>query len=92
MNLTLSLLVSRIWPWWGQGIEESGGYLGASKYDGPFAEAQFGGDHDTGRLVELAQQVDQQCAAPEALNGRWPNAVAIWALPVPGSLEETRLV
>lgn len=41
----------------GAGDQESGGYLGASKDGGLFAEAQFGAAHDAGRLVELAQQV-----------------------------------
>ena len=46
----------------GQAVEESGGHLGIAEDRGPFAEAQIGGADDTGALVELAQQVEQQGA------------------------------
>lgn len=46
-----------------QAIEESGGHFGVAEDGGPFAEAQIGGDDDTGALVELAKQVEQQGSA-----------------------------
>ena len=44
----------------GKAIEQGGGHLGIAEHGGPFAEAQVGGDDDTGALIELAQQVEQQ--------------------------------
>jgi len=46
-----------------QAIEQRGGHLGVAEDAGPFAEAQVGGDDDAGSLVELTQQVEEQCAA-----------------------------
>ena len=60
----------------GQAIEQGGGYLGihcpagvcmqtsrGAEDGGPFAEAEVGGDDDAGALVELAQEMEQQCTA-----------------------------
>ena len=46
-----------------EAIEESGRHLGIAKDAGPFAEAQVGRDDDTGSLIELAEQMEEQCAA-----------------------------
>ena len=45
----------------GQAIEQRGGHLGIAEDAGPFAEAEVGGDDDTGMLVEPAQQMEEQC-------------------------------
>lgn len=42
----------------GQAIEQSCRHLGVAEDRGPFAEAEVGGDDDTGALIELAQQVE----------------------------------
>jgi hypothetical protein len=47
----------------GETIEQGGGHLGVAEDCGPLAEAEVGGDDDAGALVELAQQVKQQCPA-----------------------------
>ena len=47
----------------GQTIEQSGRHLGVAENGCPLAEAEVGGDHDAGPLVELAQQVEEQCSA-----------------------------
>lgn len=44
----------------GEAIEQRGSHLGIAEDPGPFAEAEVGGDHDAGALVELGQQVEQQ--------------------------------
>jgi len=58
----------------GEPIEESGGHLCVAKDGPPFAEAEIGGDDDAGSLVELAQQVEEQCAA-RGVNGRYLAAI-----------------
>ena len=45
----------------GQAIEQRGGHFGIAEDAGPFAEAEVGGDDDTGMLVEPAQQMEEQC-------------------------------
>jgi hypothetical protein len=47
----------------GEPVEQCGGHLGVAEDAGPFTEVQIGGDNHAGTLVELAQQVEQQCAA-----------------------------
>ncbi len=47
----------------GEAVEQGGGHLGITKEGGPFAEAEVGGDHHAGALVELAEQMEQQGAA-----------------------------
>ena len=47
----------------GEPIEQRGGELGIAEDIGPFREAQIGRDDEAGALVELADQVEQQCAA-----------------------------
>ncbi len=37
--------------------------LRGTKHIGPFAEAQVRGDDDAGLLIELAEQMEQQCPA-----------------------------
>jgi hypothetical protein len=44
-------------------LEQRGGHLGVAEDAGPFAEAQVGRDDDARVLVELAQQMEEQCAA-----------------------------
>ena len=46
-----------------QAVEHCGGHLGIAEDLGPFAEAEVGGDDHAGALIELAQEVEQQCAA-----------------------------
>jgi len=46
----------------GEAIEQRGGHLGIAEDRGPVAEAQIGGDDDTGSLVELAEEMEQQRA------------------------------
>ena len=41
-------------------VEQCRGHLGIPEHTGPLAEAQVGGDHDAGALVEFGQQVEQQ--------------------------------
>ncbi len=41
-------------------IQQGSSQLGVAKHARPFGEAQVGGDHHTGVLVELGQQVKQQ--------------------------------
>ena len=55
----------------GEAIEQSGGHFCVTKDARPFTEAQFGGDDDAGTLVELAQEVEQECPTRKALNGRY---------------------
>ena len=43
-------------------IQQGGGHLGIAEDAGPLAQAQVGGDHDAGALVEFAEQVEQQRA------------------------------
>ena len=43
-----------------EAIEKSCGHLGVTEHGGPFAEAEIGGDDDTGVLVEPAQQMEEQ--------------------------------
>jgi hypothetical protein len=50
----------------GEPVEQGSGHLGIAEHAGPFAEAQIGGDGDTGAFVELAQQVEQQGTARRA--------------------------
>ena len=38
-------------------------HLRIPEHTGPLAEAQIGGDHDAGALVEFGQQVEQQGAS-----------------------------
>ena len=44
-------------------IQERGCHLGIAEDSDPFTELQVGGDDDAGLLIELADQVEQQCAA-----------------------------
>ena len=44
----------------GEAVEQGGCHLGVAKDRGPFAEAQVGGDDDTGPLIELAQHMEEQ--------------------------------
>lgn len=46
----------------GKPIEERGGHLRIAENDGPFTEAEVGGDADAGALVAIAEQNEQQCA------------------------------
>jgi hypothetical protein len=50
----------------GQSVEQCCGHLGIAEDAGPFAEAQVGRDDDTGSLIELAEQMEQQCSARRA--------------------------
>jgi len=43
-----------------QPVQERRGHLGIAEHAGPLAEAQVGGDHDTGALIQLGEQVEQQ--------------------------------
>ena len=47
----------------GQAVEQRRGHLGIAKDAGPFAEAQVGGDDDTGTFVEPAQEMEQQSSS-----------------------------
>ena len=47
----------------GKPVEQRGRHLGVAEDARPFAEAQVGRANDAGVLVELAQQVEEQCAA-----------------------------
>ena len=44
-------------------IQERGCHLGISEDADPFAKLQVCGDDDAGRLIELADQMEEQCAA-----------------------------
>ena len=44
-------------------IEQCGGHFCVAKDGGPFTKAKIGRDDDAGALVELAEQVEQQCTA-----------------------------
>ena len=44
----------------GQAVEQGRGHLGVTEHAGPFAEAEVGGDDDTGALIELGEQVEEQ--------------------------------
>ncbi len=44
-------------------IQQRGCHLCIAEDSDPFSELQVGGDDDAGFLVELADQVEQQCAA-----------------------------
>jgi len=46
-----------------QAIQQRCCHLGIAKDVGPFAEAEVGGDNDAGLLIELAEQMEQQCTA-----------------------------
>ena len=46
-----------------QAVEQRSCHLGITKHIRPFAEAEVGGDNDAGLLIELAEQVEQQCPA-----------------------------
>ena len=46
-----------------QPVQQCRGYLGVAKHRRPFREAQVGGDHHTGVLVQLGEQVKQQCTS-----------------------------
>ncbi len=44
-----------------EAVEQRRGHLGvAGEHARPFPEGEIGGDHDRGRLVETADQVEQQ--------------------------------
>ena len=47
----------------GEAVEQCGSHLGIAKDGRPFAEAEVRGDHNAGALVELAQQMEEQCPA-----------------------------
>jgi len=47
----------------GQPIQQSCRHLGVTEHTGPFGKAQIGGNHDTGALIQLREQVEQQCPA-----------------------------
>ena len=47
----------------GEPIEQRGGELRIPEHGGPLAEAQIGRDHHAGALVELREQVKEQCPA-----------------------------
>ena len=47
----------------GQAIEQRGGHLGVAEDARPFGEAEVGGHHHRGALVQLADQMEQQLAA-----------------------------
>jgi hypothetical protein len=55
-----------------EAIQQRGGHLRITGHLGPFAEAEVGGDNDTGVLVDFAEQMKQQRAAG-GLNGRYPS-------------------
>ena len=44
-------------------IEQRGGHLGVAEHRRPFGEAQIGGDDQARVLVQLADQMEQECAA-----------------------------
>ncbi len=46
-----------------EAVEECRCHLGIAEDAGPFAEAEVGGDHHTGLLVEPREQVEQECSA-----------------------------
>lgn len=46
----------------GQAVEQFRRHLGISEDAGPFAEAEVGSDDNAGPLVELAQQMEEQCS------------------------------
>jgi len=46
----------------GQSIQQSSGHLFIYKYCRPFGKAEVGGNDDASPLIELADQVAQQCA------------------------------
>jgi hypothetical protein len=56
----LAFPVSRNMTTMGQAFDESRRHLGVAEDTGPFAEAEVGGDHHAGPLVELAQQMGEQ--------------------------------
>ena len=47
----------------GEAIEQGGRHLGVAKDCGPFAEAEVCGNDYAGALIELAQEMEEQCAA-----------------------------
>jgi len=61
----------------GEAIEQCGGHFRIAEHAGPFAEAQVGGDDDTGALGELGSRRWNSSAPPEALNGRYPSSSRI---------------
>lgn len=44
----------------GQAVEQRCGHLCVTEDAGPFTEAQVGGNHDAGALLEPGKQVEQQ--------------------------------
>ena len=46
----------------GQPIEQCRRHLGIAEHVGPFCEAEVRGDDDAGLLVELGEQMEQECA------------------------------
>ena len=47
----------------GEPVEQRGCHFGVAEHGSPFAETQIGRDDDAGAFVELAQQMEEQCAA-----------------------------
>ena len=47
----------------GKTVEQRGRHLRVAEHSGPLAEAEIGRDDDAGALVELAQQMEEQCSA-----------------------------
>ena len=47
----------------GEAVEQRGRHLGIAEYGGPLSEAQIRRDDDARALVELAEQMEEQCAA-----------------------------
>lgn len=47
----------------GEPVQKRCGHLGINKNGRPFREAQFGGDHHAGELVQLRELVNQQGTA-----------------------------
>lgn len=50
----------------GKPIEQGCCHFGVAENVSPLAEAQVGGDHHAGALVELDEQLEQQCPARRA--------------------------
>jgi len=44
----------------GEAVEQCRGHLGIGEDAGPLGEAQVGGNHDAGVLVELGEQMKEQ--------------------------------
>lgn len=45
----------------GEPIKQCRGHLGVTKHRGSFSKAQIGGDDQAGFLIQLADQMEQQC-------------------------------